>query len=152
MIRQPGRRHERAGLAVCGPGASRCGRFLRHGAMLAGSVRGRRVGSRRPAAGDGRPRVPLLEVVLELAAAGRMAELAQRLGLDLADAFAGDVELLADLFEGPGTPVLEAEPELQHAPLATGQRVQDRLDLLLEELVRRCLGGREGPAVLDEVT
>src|SRR6187431_3194356 len=80
-----------------------------------------------------------------------MAQLAQRLGLDLADPLAGDVELLADLFEGPGTPVLQAEPELQDASLAAGQRVQDRLDLLLEELVRCRLGRREGPTVLDEV-
>src|SRR3954451_14499656 len=44
-----------------------------------------------------RPRPTLLQVVLELAAAGRMAQLAQRLGLDLADPLAGYVELLADL-------------------------------------------------------
>src|SRR6478736_3806567 len=94
---------------------------------------------------------PLLEVVLELAAPGRVAQLAERLGLDLADALAGDVELLADLLEGAGTPVLEAEPELEHAPLATGQRVKDRLDLLLEELMRRRLGRGERAPVLDEV-
>src|SRR4029079_4733619 len=81
-----------------------------------------------------------------------MTQLAQRLGLDLADPLASDVELLADLFEGPGTPVLEAEPELQHASLATGQRVEHRLDLLLQELVRRGLGRRKCPAILDEVT
>ena len=38
-----------------------------------------------------------------------MAQLAQRLGLDLADAFARDVELLADLLERAGTAVLDAE-------------------------------------------
>src|SRR5579862_943387 len=54
----------------------------------------------------------LLEVVLELPAPGRMAELPERLRLDLADALAGNVELLAHLLEGSGTPVLEAEPEL----------------------------------------
>ena len=53
--------------------------------------------------------VPLLEVVLELAAAGGVAQLAQRLGLDLPDALAGDVELLAHLLEGTGAPVLEPE-------------------------------------------
>src|SRR6476469_1469646 len=97
------------------------------------------------------PWPPLLEVVLELAAPGRVAQLAQRLGLDLADPLAGDVELLADLLEGPGTPVLEAEPELQHAPFAAGQRVEHRLHLLLEQLVRRGLGRRQRAAVLDEV-
>src|SRR6476469_11230863 len=97
------------------------------------------------------PQPPLLEVVLELAAPGRVAQLAQRLGLDLADPLASDVELLADLLEGPGTPVLEAEAELEHAPLAAGQRVEHRLHLLLEQLVRRGLGRRQGATVLDEV-
>ena len=63
----------------------------------------------------------LLQVVLQLAAAGWVAELAQRLGLDLADPLAGDVELLAHFLERSGTPVLETEPELQHPPLASGQ-------------------------------
>jgi len=60
----------------------------------------------------------LFEVVLELAAARGVAQLAQRLGLDLTDALARHVELLAHLLEGPGAPVLEPEAQLQHAPLA----------------------------------
>ena len=64
---------------------------------------------------------PLLQVVLELAAAGGVAKLAQRLGLDLADALAGDVELLAHLLQRAGAPVLQAEAQLQHAPLTPGQ-------------------------------
>ena len=60
----------------------------------------------------------LLEVVLELPAPGRVAELAERLRLDLADALAGHVELLADFLERPGPAVLQPEPELEHAPLA----------------------------------
>ena len=39
----------------------------------------------------------LVQKVAQLLASGRMAQLAQGLGLDLADAFARDVELLADL-------------------------------------------------------
>ena len=64
-----------------------------------------------------------------------MAQLAQRLGLDLADPLASDVELLADLFEGPGTPVLEAEPELQHAPLETpiGEEEDSHLGDFIED-------------------
>src|SRR6186713_973722 len=64
----------------------------------------------------------LLQVVLELAAPRRVAQLAQRLRLDLADPLAGDVELLADLLEGPGPAVLQPEAELEHAALSTGQR------------------------------
>ena len=40
-----------------------------------------------------------------------MAELAQRLGLDLADAFARHVELLSDLFEGALAAVFQAETQ-----------------------------------------
>src|SRR4029453_8938589 len=72
------------------------------GAFASGSILGQRLSG-------------LFEVVLELAAPGRVTQLAQRLRLDLADPLAGHVELLADLLEGPGTPVLQAEPELQHA-------------------------------------
>ena len=70
-----------------------------------------------------------------------MTQLAQRLGFDLPDPLASDVELLADLLERAGTPVLEAEPQLEHAPLATGERVEHRLHLLLEQLVQEL--GRE---------
>ena len=38
------------------------------------------------------------QVVTQLPAAARVAQPAQRLGLDLADALAGDAELLPDLF------------------------------------------------------
>jgi len=48
----------------------------------------------------------LLQIVAELFGAGGVAELAQRLGLDLADALSGDVELAADLFEGAAAAVL----------------------------------------------
>src|SRR5690606_40300566 len=41
-----------------------------------------------------------VEEAPQLLRAARMAQLAQRLGLDLADALAGDVKLLAHLFQG----------------------------------------------------
>ena len=47
-----------------------------------------------------------------------MAHLAQRLGLDLADALARDLELLADLFKRAAVAVGEAEAELEHAAFA----------------------------------
>jgi len=55
-----------------------------------------------------------------------VAQFAQRLRLDLADALSGDVELLAHFFERSGATVLQTEPELQHASLAAGQRIQNR--------------------------
>ena len=47
----------------------------------------------------------------ELAEARRVTHFAQGFGLDLADAFAGDLELLADLFERAAVAVDEAEAE-----------------------------------------
>src|SRR3990170_4840799 len=94
----------------------------------------------------------LLQVAAQLARTTRAAQLAQRLRLDLADPLAGDVELLADLLERPGTPVLQPEAELEHAPLAPGEGVEHRLHLFLEQLVRRRFGRGEGTTILDEVT
>ena len=44
--------------------------------------------------------------------------------LYLADALAGDVEALADLFEGLGLASCEAEAVLEHHPLPFGEAVQ----------------------------
>jgi hypothetical protein len=41
----------------------------------------------------------ILDEALQLLAAARMPELAERFGLDLTDALARDLEVLADLFE-----------------------------------------------------
>jgi hypothetical protein len=77
----------------------------------------------------------LLQVVLQFLAAAGVAELAQSFGLYLADAFAGDVELPADLFEGAAAAVFEAEAEDQNLLLTRSQGGDDLLNLLLEELV-----------------
>ena len=42
----------------------------------------------------------LAQIIAQVAAAGGMAQFAQGLGFDLADALAGDLEILADLFQG----------------------------------------------------
>src|SRR5262249_32808471 len=48
----------------------------------------------------------------ELLGAHRVLQLADRLGLDLADALAGDLEDAPDLLEGVGVPVADAVAEL----------------------------------------
>ena len=50
-----------------------------------------------------------------------MAQLSQSLGLNLADALPGDIELLAHLFQSPGAAVFNAEAELEHLFLPGGQ-------------------------------
>src|SRR6185369_601052 len=93
----------------------------------------------------------LLEVVLQLAAARWVTQLAQRLRLDLTDALARDVELAADLFERARAPVLEAEAQLEHASLAEREPFEHALHLLFEQLVRRRVGRRERLIVGNEV-
>src|SRR5918996_34616 len=93
----------------------------------------------------------LLEVVPELLGPGGVAELGQRLRLDLADPLPGHAELPADLLEGPGVPVHQPEPELDHLLLPLRQRVEDRLELLLEEDEGGRVDRHDRLGVLDEV-
>ncbi len=67
--------------------------------------------------------VGAVEEAFELAGADRVLELADGLGLDLADALAGDFEDLADLFERVGVAVADAVAELDDLALAVGQRL-----------------------------
>src|SRR5262245_51462002 len=67
----------------------------------------------------------------ELAAPRGMAQLAQRVRLDLADALAGQAELLADLLQRPWPAVVEAEAEPEHPLLTPLEAVEDLADLLL---------------------
>src|SRR5450759_532795 len=71
------------------------------------------------------PAASLLQVVPQLARTARVAQLPQRLRLDLTDALAAHVKLLADLLMGASAAVLQAEAQLEHSALAAGQRVED---------------------------
>ena len=80
-----------------------------------------------------------------------MAELAQRLGLDLPDPLTRDVEFPADFFQRSRSSVVQAEAQAQDLLLSLGQRPEHFLQLLLEE--RKCSGfRRDGHVlVLDEI-
>ena len=84
----------------------------------------------------------LFQIIFELFAAARMTQFAQRLCLDLADALARDVKLLADFLERMRAAVLQTEPQRQHLRLALCERPEHLFDLLLEQhhgsRVRRC--------------
>src|SRR5207302_10380654 len=114
-----------------------------------GKIEGK-LGPRFPNCGGGLPEVLFDEVLEPLAPAG-MAELAGRLRLDLADAFAGDAELLAHLFQGARAAVVEPEAQLEDLPLARRQGVEHPLQLLLQHRERGGLRRREGVLILDEV-
>src|ERR1035438_3060056 len=64
------------------------------------------------------------EETLELAPAGWVAEFAQGLGLDLADALAGDFVLPAHLLQGAREAVVQAVAEFQDPALALVQPVE----------------------------
>src|SRR5687767_13853369 len=92
-----------------------------------------------------------LEERLQLAAARRVPQLAECLGLDLADALAGDREVLAHLFERVLAAVTQAEAHLDDLLFARRERLQERFRLLLEVDVDHGLGRGDDVAVFDEV-
>src|SRR5271170_3145439 len=80
-----------------------------------------------------------------------MTQLAQRLGLDLTNSFAGDLEALADFFERMFGAVFEAEAHLDDALLARSQSAQNLRSVLLQVDADHGVGRRYGLAVFDEV-
>src|SRR5690349_20559158 len=69
---------------------------------------------------------------LQLAAAAGVTELAEGFGFYLADALAGDLEGLADFFEGVLGAVFEAEAHLDDTLFARRQGAEDLRGVLLE--------------------
>src|SRR5512141_2006621 len=88
---------------------------------------------------------------LQLLRPRRMAELAQRLGLDLPDPLAGDVERPADFFEGVLGAVADAEPHLQDLLLPRRERLQYPAGLVLQVRDEDRVDRREDLPVLDEI-
>src|SRR3954465_8991144 len=105
----------------------------------------------RAALFDPKSRLSLLvEEALQPLRPGRVAQLAQRLGLDLAYALARDVELLADLLERVVGRHLDAEAHAQHLGLARGEGVEHLLGDISQRGKGRRVGRRERRLVLDE--
>src|SRR2546423_6242872 len=84
-----------------------------------------------------------LEEASQLLGARRVAELAQRLRLDLADALARDVELLADFLERVVGVHLDAEAHAQHLRLARREGIEHVLGRFAKARVERGVGWRE---------
>ena len=121
---------------------------------------GRRSRDGRRDAGDGfsrscavvyRRQAPLFEVVAETPAAAGVAQLAERLGFNLANALARHLESLADLFQRAIVPVVEAIPQTQHLPLARGERVEHTFYLILKGTARGLIGRHYSRLIGDEV-
>src|ERR1700757_560691 len=69
-----------------------------------------------------RPTLSVIQEAPQLPTAARMLELAQRLGLDLADALAGHRELLTDFFQSVVGVHADAKAHAKNALLARGER------------------------------
>src|SRR6516164_7668159 len=93
----------------------------------------------------------VVQVGAQLVRPARVLELADRLGLDLADAFARDVELLAHFLQRVVGGHLDANAHAQHLGLARRQAVEDVLDHVAQAGVHRGLDRGEVVGVLDEV-
>ena len=74
----------------------------------------------------------------------RMPQLAQRLGLDLADALAGHVEFLADLFKSMRHAVAQAETHLEDLLFARRELAHGLVHVHFKELARGRTVRREG--------
>src|SRR5262245_48328577 len=80
-----------------------------------------------------------------------MPELAQRLRLDLPDAFARHREAYTYLFEGEVAPLVDPEAQPQHLLLTGRERAQNALGLAMQVAGRHPLDGRRQALVLDEI-
>src|SRR5574337_856027 len=89
---------------------------------------------------------------LELPAPSRMSEFPQRLGLDLSDPLAGDVELLAHFLQGMIASISKPETELQNLLLPFRQCPKHLLGLTAQVHADDGLDRGDRSFILDEVT
>src|SRR5882672_5288705 len=119
-----------------------------HGmSRIRGAPRLRRGASERRGAWGalrGPPSQLILDEGAEVAAAQGVAELPERLGLDLPDTLARHLEALPDLFEGVLALFADAEAQAQDLLFLRGEHRQGPLDLRGEVLVEQRLVGRAG--------
>src|SRR5205823_13625518 len=117
----------------------------RRGRGLAGSRRGGVWGACRA------PTLLIFDEGLEVPSAQRVAKLAQRLGLDLANALARHGEALADLLQRVLAFLADAEPEAEDLLLLRRQHGQRPLHLGGEILAQQRIVRRPRRLVLEEI-
>src|SRR5687768_8181417 len=93
----------------------------------------------------------LVEEVLEPLGVFGMAELAQGLGFDLANALTGHPELATDLLECPAAAVLKSKSHREDGAFPLREREQHIIDLLLEHLAGGGIGRRQRLLILNEI-
>src|ERR1700759_1308615 len=92
-----------------------------------------------------------VEEAAQLSASARMLQLAQRLGLDLADALTSHRELLADFLQRVVGVHADAEAHAQHALLARGERGQNARRGFAQIGLDRRIDRQDRILVLDEI-
>ncbi len=78
-------------------------------------------------------------------------ELAERFGLNLSNALAGDIELLADLFKRVLALAADAEPQPDHFLFLGRERLQDVRGFIPDIGIDDGVDRRTHPAVFDEI-
>src|SRR6266498_733207 len=99
---------------------------------------------------DGWP-LSLFEVVAELLAPGGMAQLRQRLRLDLPDPLPRHPKLPTNLLQRPRVAIRQPKPQLNNLLLPLTQRVQHRVQLLLQQNKTRRIHRHDRIRILDEI-
>ena len=88
---------------------------------------------------------------VQLPQARGVAHFAERLGLDLPNAFTGDLELMADVFQRAGVAITDAKAKLEHLPFAFIQAAQHVAQHVLEQAEAGDVEGILRRLVLDEI-
>src|SRR5581483_10770142 len=91
------------------------------------------------------------EETLELADARGMAHFSQRLGFDLADALARDLELPAHFLERARVAIAQAKAQLEHLALALGEAGEHVTEFVLQQAEARDLGRILSGLILDKI-
>src|ERR1019366_1439475 len=92
------------------------------------------------------------EEALQMAEAGGVTELAERLRFDLADALASDVVHVSDFFQRAAVAINEAKAHFDNLPFAFRETGQNAVQFLFEQTVAGSLGWVLSGLVFDEIT
>ena len=93
-----------------------------------------------------------VEVVAQYLRATRMTQLRHGLGLDLADALPSNTVDFADLIQGLGLSVGQAESHRHDTGLSLGQGIEDIMQLLLQQGEVDGVCWHDGLGILNKVT
>ena len=93
----------------------------------------------------------LFQKVLQLFAAARMAQLAQRLRLNLTDTLTRYAKVLAHFLQGAAATVLQAKAQLKHTFFARGQGLQNLVQLLTQQRKASSISRRRRIMVLNKI-